>query len=281
MISIYLRGLLRKLRLFIVGVSLGEIPGARIRNLFSVYPYDLKSIEAEKMVFTTWRNDKLTKSHARDLNSFIIENKSHTFFLFDDEQQFAWMKKHYGDSELFFYYANLKFPAAKADIFRYCIISEFGGTFFSINRFTRLSLDFLTKNLSDFRISFSHVPYIRQNDAFRGRGDYSGRAAIQYTICAPAKHPVLQIAKQKFIEKVPHYWNVPFQKVNRAIWELTGPYLLTDAIDDYLNSQENNPEIFGFDFNDSLWIPKSSNLRYFYSPSYTSFRNKIIIGDRN
>ena len=274
-----LRDVIRRARLLASGILIGEIPGRNIRSLFYSIPDNVESTFSTTSCYMTWKSDWLPRSHANDLAKFISDNSKFNFFFFDDDEQESWMQRHYSGTELFFFYSHLKFPAAKSDIFRYCIVSEYGGTFLSINRLTHLSLETLTKNLTDFRISFSGVPYIRKNDFFKDEEKYSGRAAIQYTICSPKKHPVLENAKQKFVERAPLYWNKRVGKVNRGIWELTGPYLLTDAIDEYLNSQNFSPEIYGYDFNDSLWIPSRSHYRYLVSPSYMSFSNRILLGD--
>jgi mannosyltransferase OCH1-like enzyme len=256
-----------------------EIPGRDIKPFFKNLS-SLDSIqETQYNCFTTWKSNWLPKSHANDLKSFIQRNQEFNFYFFDDKEQEIWMNSNYFGTEIYRLYSHLKFPAARSDIFRYCVVKKYGGIFFSINRLTFLPLVEIAREFSDFRISFSKVPFVRSTDYFINEIDYSGLAVIQYTISAPRNHPIFDIVLQKFVERAPNYWNKRFEKVNRAIWELTGPYLLTEAIDTYLRSTINKPEILGFDFYDSLWIPKRSELRYFTSPSYTSFKNQIVIGE--
>lgn len=276
---VVLRNMLRKLRLLIIGLIMREVPLRRIDNYFLPLPENSCHEDYRAHCYITWKSRWLPKSHAKDLETFITNNDKYYFHFFDDNAQHSWMEKNFPNTRILEIYHAMKFPAAKSDIFRYAIVWKLGGTFFSINRLTYLPIAELIGKLDDFRLSFSHVSYERKTEFFAYPREYKGLSVIQYTVSAPPGNLVLSNALKLIEEKAPSYWNKKFEKVNRAIWELCGPYLLTDAVDKYLRDTGNELEVLGFDFKDSLWVPSGLEFRYLQSPSYMSFKNAIVLGD--
>ena len=83
MVHILVRDLIRKAKLFFLGIFLFELPQRDISKLFSQLPPQLSSEESYKYCFMTWKQKKLPRSHRRDLANFIEFNKDFTFFFFD------------------------------------------------------------------------------------------------------------------------------------------------------------------------------------------------------
>jgi len=272
-----IRNMMRRLRLIFLGLVLREIPFTDVRGFFKG---DLNKISSDykKNCYMTWKSSRLPRSHARDLRKFIESNSEFSFYFFDDADQEKWMESNFPNTRILQIYRDLNFPAAKSDVFRYAIVWKLGGTFFSINRLTHMPLSELIGSLKSFQLSFSKVPYERDTEFPSYPVQYKGLAVIQYTVSAEPKNDVLNHALQMIQERSDSYQNINFEKVNRAIWNLTGPYLLTDAVDRYLNRGSVELEIKGFEFLDSLWIPKGLKYRYLQSPSYMSYRNKKVLG---
>lgn len=274
-----LRDSVRRLRILSWGLVLGEFPAQNMSSTFSMKFEDINPENYAFNCYMTWIKPKLPKSHAEDIAKFVDSNKGYNFFFFDDLAQAEWMNSHFAGEEILRIYHAMKFPAAKSGVFRYCLVYKLGGTYFSINRLTQLPLRALLGDLRDFKVSFSHVPFIRENEFPNYPAIYKNLSIIEYTVAAPPKHPVLENAINLIISKAPSYWNKRFEKVNRAIWEIAGPFLLTEALDQYLNKTGLLPKIYGFDFDDSLMIPRRVNFRYGQSPSYMSFSDQIVLGD--
>ena len=276
---VFLRNKLRQARLLTKGILLGELPLKRIDKFFKPLPQSAPHKDFKKHCYITWKSNRLPRSHAEDLAKFIAINSEYDFHFFDDKAQQAWMEENFPRSRILEIYNGMKFPAAKSGIFRYSIVWKLGGTYFSINRFTHLPISQLIGNLDDFKLSFSKVPYPRESEFLGYPQEYKGLSIIEYTVSAPPGNQVLFNALRMIEDKAPLYWNKRFEKVSRAIWGIAGPYLLTDAVDKYLTDTGVNLEIQGFDFNDSLWVPRGLEFRYFQSPSYMSFENEIVLGD--
>lgn len=276
---LFLRNKFRQIRLLAKGIFLGEFPLRRIDKLFKPLPNINAYGDYRKHCYITWKSNRLARSHAKDLAKFIALNSDFDFHFFDDKAQQSWMEENFPNTRILEIYKCMKFPAAKSGIFRYSIVWKLGGTYFSINRFTYLPIREIIGNLEDFRLSFSKVPYARETEYLGYPEHYKGLSIIEYTVSAPPGNQVLHNALKMIEDKAPSYWNRKFEKVSRAIWSIAGPYLLTDAVDKYLRDTGIELEIQGFDFNDSLWVPRGLEFRYFQSPSYMSFENAIVLGD--
>ena len=276
MLLINAKSVLRKLRLLLRGLAAAELPPVRIDDFFK--PKErLSETNYKKNCYMTWKSPYLPRSHARDLKVFISKNPQYNFYFFSDSEQSEWMEENFSGTKLLEIYKNLRFPASKSDVFRYSIVYKLGGTFFSINRFTSQPLLDFVGELEDFQLSFSKVPYIRESAFPEYPNEFKDFSVIQYTISAPPKSKVLKNALELLEIKAESYKGVKFEKVNRAIWNLTGPYLLTDAVDMYLNMGGNRLRVQGFDFLNTLWIPEGLEFRYFQSPSYMSFKNQEVL----
>lgn len=269
----------RQIRLLIKGLFLGEFPLRRIDKLFKPLPENSYHENYRIHCYITWKSKYLPRSHAKDLERFINLNNDFHFHFFDDKAQQSWMESNFPNSKILEIYKAMQFPAAKSGIFRYSIVWKLGGTYFSINRFTHLPISEIIGNLEDFKLSFSKVPYERETEYRAYPDEYRGFSIIEYTVSAQPGNQVLFNALRMIEDRAPLYWNRKFEKVGKAIWNIAGPYLLTDAVDKYLNDTGTELEIQGFDFNDSLWVPRGLQFRYFQSPSYMSFKNAIILGD--
>ena len=254
-----------------------EIPFVNISSYFE--PLDQKKIALSPMehCYMTWKNPKLPRSHAHDLEKFILSNPKFKFHFFDDKAQETWMEINYAGTKILEIYKMATVPVIRADIFRYALIYRNGGIYFSINRLCKIPIENILSD-DDFSISFSKVNYIRNTNQELIPNKFKNKSLVQYTVAGQPNNSMLDIAMNLISQRVDEFADIIYEKLNKAIWNFSGPNLLTDAYDILLNkTKKPSKAILGFDFNDSLWQPKNSHLRYLQSESYTSKRNLKII----
>jgi len=131
---------------------------------------------------------------------------------------------------------NKKYGAARADMFRYLILSIFGGVYLDIKTVAD-SLDILIHQDDGFIVSkwsqpISTKPYSScPNFPFTCTwGEYQ-----QFWIASVAKHPILT----SIMERVQHninilYNNDRFPPGKDSVLRITGPVPYTEAIDTYI-----------------------------------------------
>jgi mannosyltransferase OCH1-like enzyme len=232
------------------------------------------------LVFIAWRTSSITKSHYDQLESFVKCNPQFSFYFFDDKLQDIWMLHNFSKSTLLKAYNSSSFGACKSDIFRYCLIWTYGGIFASINYLPTCPLsEFLPLALDTFVVSPSSLGYKSPFATNTHIADIEGKAIAQFWICSVKGHPILELALSLIVERFNSFCNVSFKEVDRAIWFLTGPFLLTDAIHKFLAQTEwpkTQVTLLGEDFSGRVRRSKKANYRYIFAPSYIGFRNSTI-----
>ena len=84
------------------------------------------------IVYQTWVSRNIQWRLSREIKKFRNSNKDYSFLTYTHEERDEYMKKFWGDHEIYEIYSNSVFQPSKADIWRYCILYEKGGYYFDI-----------------------------------------------------------------------------------------------------------------------------------------------------
>jgi mannosyltransferase OCH1-like enzyme len=188
------------------------------------------------------------------------------------------MKINTEGTEIYDIYKRVIYGASRSDIFRTCLLEKFGGVFFSINRLIQLPLKDLVGDGSNFVVSFDPGIYKRTNVSKIIPLEFRDNAVIQWGMISPPHHEILQIAISRIVKNAKYYSGREFSPPKEAIWNFDGPYMLTRALDEYLSSSK-TPKITieGFNYNNSMYIPRGAIFRYAVEPSYLGdLKGKIL-----
>jgi mannosyltransferase OCH1-like enzyme len=204
-------------------------------------------------------------------------NDDFQFWFFDDDSQDLWMQENFGNHPIYAIYNGIRFAASKNDVFRLCLLYKYGGVYTSINRCFNIKLKDLYSEPYKFLISFEKNTYEREC-AKDIPMEYRNLNVAQYTIFSPPRHKIIEIAINRIAELAPQYDKVIFDSVKEAIWRFTGPYSLTEAVDEYLTEYGSQEVQFcGIQYNNTCFIPIGSEFRYAKSPSYLGSRSRMIL----
>jgi|GEM_PF-6860506 len=275
--------LARRFIWFLRAVWKGELPTKDVRSIIPLYDVEKAQIEIDKgrtPVYIAWRTCSITRSHFKELKVFVESNPEYSFYYFNEQLQENWMREHFSNSPIYQAYLSTPFGACKSDIFRYCLVFTIGGVFASINYLPAAPLSkFLPQPLKTFVLSPSSLPYISFNYGENGSVPLSHRAVAQFWICSVKTHPILKIALELVITRFNQSLGVKFHNVDRAIWHLTGPILLTDAVNVYLNAEKPSVHFLTFldeDFNHCVKRSKHANYRYIFAVSYIGYKESVV-----
>ena len=228
--------------------------------------------------FLSWKNTKLTKTHFREYVKFFEMNPEVKFILFDDNLQQKWMETFFGDHEIFSIYEGVKFEASKSDIFRLCLLKKYGGIFIGINRVLDTPIYKFIRDKNQFVLSFDKNYYKRDKYPEAFPAEFKDFSVAQYIVIASKNHEVLNLAIKKIIEHAPLFNKVIFESPKNAIWNFSAPYLLTHAVDDYIEIYGlENISLCGFEYNGYSRIPNGAEYRYGFSPSYLGAKHQMIL----
>ena len=154
-------------------------------------------------------NNQLSSALTIALTSWKSKNSDYDYMFFDTTAQREWMAAHCADA--FEAYVSVNLLAAKADLFRYCLLFEQGGIWADADM---VALEPLSSWLS------ADADLVVAHDGGMGEGFMANGF-----IATMAHHPALERAKNIVIE---HFQ----QKAERgAVW-ITGPHVLWRALND-------------------------------------------------
>lgn len=187
--------------------------GNVIRELFSSIRegFSTPATVIPKNIFQTWRTLDVPPKMKQCIDKLQNDNPDFTYYLFDDEMCFNFIKDNYDDSVMCAY--NKLIPTAyKADLFRYCVLYKLGGIY----------LDIKYECVDNFTLSkLTDSEYFVRDIEQSGGGIYNG-----FMVCKP-KNKILHEAIYKIIEHV----NSGYYGLNSL--SPTGPLLMKTYFSQY------------------------------------------------
>ena len=270
---------LKMLKFLLKGILNMEYPRQELRPQVLKFEQELFDKNQESLnCFISWKDTKLTRTHAKEYKNFIKLNKDVRFWFFDDNSQDKWMGENYQSHPIYKIYQGVRFPASKSDIFRLCLLYEYGGIYTGINRVFDGSLRELYSGADKFLISFEKNSFVRQTASNIIPAEFRNLNVVQHTLFAPARHGILRMAMEAIVSHAPNYNKVVFPSVKEAIWKFSAPYLLTHVVDNYLDQfGMKNVAFSGIQYNQTCRIPRGAEFRYATSPSYLGSENRQIL----
>jgi mannosyltransferase OCH1-like enzyme len=180
-------------------------PGLSIRR------YYIEEMQARipKQVYQTWKTKELPPKVEALRQWMIHNNPEYTFLLFDDADMDTWMQENTA-KDIYECYSQLNVGAAKADLWRYCILYKNGGVYLDIDSIIMEKIDNILKPSDEALVS----------------RERNGGKFLQWLIFFKAGHSVLKGVIEKVIYNI-----LKRSETNIAL--ITGPGPFTDAINEH------------------------------------------------
>lgn len=191
-------------------------PGIKITNIPENY-----SEEIPLQVFQTWSTKVLPPKMKETVEYNKLNNPEITFYLYDDKDCRDFIKANF-DSSVLYAFDSLKPGAYKADLWRYCILYQYGGAY----------IDIKFKCNKDFKLT----EIMKGNFIVMDRPNYFKRKFGIYNafMIFNKRHPFLLKAIQKTIR------NVEKRKYCYNELYVTGPGMLGEI---YLKNRDISPMV--------------------------------------
>ena len=103
-----------------------------IQDFYSAAPIDAARLIPNQL-FQTWKSSIFDDGHANLLREFRNHNPEISFRFYDDKKMNSYMEEKWGNHPIFTVFSNTKVGAARADIWRYCILFDEGGIYLDID----------------------------------------------------------------------------------------------------------------------------------------------------
>ena len=103
--------------------------------------------------FQTYKTREVDPETYAKINDLRIKNPTFNFYFHDDLQMEKYMAANWQHRKIFEIYKNISIGAAKADIWRYCILYQYGGVYLDFDSSISFALDALPDDANEI-ISF-------------------------------------------------------------------------------------------------------------------------------
>lgn len=163
------------------------------------------------MVYQTWKTKVLPESMCMQIQMMKQQNPDYEFRLFDDAEMDVWMQTHM-PSDVVQAYTSLYVGAAKADLWRYCILYKEGGIYLDID-------SIILKPICEFVSATDEAVVSRESN----EGCF-----LNWLLAFRPGHPILQLAIEIVIKNIQ-------QRSSDNIVHLTGPMAFTKALEGVLS----------------------------------------------
>jgi len=178
-----------------------------------------------KHIYQTWKTKNLHPNVQQVRNQIQQLNPDYTMHLYDDDDMLLFLRENYAPNVITAF-QMLAVGAAKADLWRYCILHAHGGVYLDIDAKITDSLDTLI------------------NHGNRGIITREGNPGIfcQWIMLFEPRHPFLYMMIENCVKNI-------LNKTTHNIMYLTGPILFTNTLNAYLESEQNTYYMCDDEFN--------------------------------
>lgn len=199
--------------------------------------------------FQTYKTSLFDYSHAYEIKEFRSLHPTFNFYFYDDDDMENFMSRFWGDHPIYQIFKGVKFGAAKADIWRYCILYTIGGIYLDIDSkilFNLESLDSDWNELISFEENiisgFSWNSDWPSRDFFLKNNFYEigllrpKNIVLQWLLAFRPGHPILFRTIELIVENSNYYLNREFDNVLHAVVSFSGPIVFTQAVWEYVQA---------------------------------------------
>jgi mannosyltransferase OCH1-like enzyme len=241
--------------------------------------------------FQTYKSRNLDNYSVKKIKKLREKNPQFNFFFFDDIEMDRYMEQNWSHRKIYEIYKNSIYGASKADIWRYCILYQYGGVYLDFDASINFSLDEIPEHAEEV-ISFEknsvisqiskiytpHFKFLSSSPTSNAHLEYPKNLVIQWLLIFKKEHLILKNVILEIENNYDFFKGKNFDSVHLAIVNFTAPVVLTKVIWNYLQTGN---KIFqkGIDFNGMAKFKDVSSEGVYMQDNYyyKKFNNQPIL----
>lgn len=256
--------------------SIAEHQHPRLAHIDLGYQIPLSCVQ-------TWETNLFGRMHHKSLTRYRMHNSAFHHFFYDAQRRDLYMESQWNSSDILKVYRSAVHGVTRADIFRYCFISQYGGFYSDIaNAPPSPLLTYLSSNPS--LILFTEASGYSQPFFFY-RADYLSELGIENVIspfynaffAATPHHLLFSYIIDYIINLAPLFSSHVFSSPRQAILALTGPAAFNFGIHRYLEQCGTDGTLIVPIHNPRSIHIVGSEARYLQAKSYMDLTNEPIL----
>jgi mannosyltransferase OCH1-like enzyme len=245
------------------------------------------------IVYQTWKEPRLEAPHARVLKQFRRRNPDFSFEFFDDVRAVEYMETAYAGQPILEVFRYVTIPAARADLWRYCVLYKEGGMYCDIDSVIKVPLRQLLEGNPSEILSFEGGVWKGVLDPGRYADpliyaaepalevrkllDYPDHTVLNWFLAFEAGHPILKETIDLIVKNFPFFKDRLFESVWLGVIHSTGPLALTQGVWNWLKNSDRKPCQRGIDFNgDGVFKIAADRGRDKVSPYYGAMKGRTL-----
>lgn len=206
-----------------------------------------KNMVIQNNFFQTYKSRDLDSHFVEKFSKLREKNPQFNFYFFNDIEMDQYMEENWSHRKIYEVYKNSIYGASKADIWRYCILCQFGGVYLDFDSSINFDLQIIPddvdevisfeKNSIDSQISKIYTPdfqFLSSLPTFHKNIKYPKNLAIQWLLIYKKDHLILKNVISEIEKNYDFFSEKIFESVHLAIVNFTAPVILTKAIWDYV-----------------------------------------------
>jgi mannosyltransferase OCH1-like enzyme len=250
-------------------------------------------------VFQTWKSDFLDEEHYENLKNFQELNADYQFIFYNDKDMHEYMDSAWGHHPISSIFRRTKVGAAKADIWRYCILFDLGGIYLDIDASFRQPLSQIIGEDNSEIIAFEANQISMNRSRYRKQIDQDllpfkdfvqmvedlkqcsfplqEHVVLQWALFFKPRHPILARVIEDITQNAPAFEGKVIHNMHKTICNLTGPIAYSKAVWQYALTQRIASR--GIDFN-GVGIPKNIPKKGVYKTDarhYSKLSGEILL----
>ena len=268
----------------------GMLPRVDISSLYTEAPRAAGRIPNH--VYQTWISPVLPVLIARGIRRFRKMNPDYSFSFYDDRRMASYMEANYAGHPITKIFGDVRVPAVKADIWRYCILYKEGGVYCDIKSALKVPLrEVLPDNAAEL-VSFERNAWrdyldlgrYADPDVFLPAPPDSIRAGLEHPeniicnwfLCFEKGSPILETLIELIVRHSPFFRGRIFEKPTLGGNHFTGPLALTQAVWMWMLRTGKRPGQGGIDVRgQGIW--RLRGMDYRKSPHHATLRNLAVL----
>lgn len=244
-------------------------------------------------VYQTWRVPTLPFLHAKEVGRFRRRNPDFSFNFFSDNEMDEYMRTRFRAHPILDVFREIRVPAAKADIWRYCILYREGGVYCDIDSGLSIPIRELLKGDPSEIVSFEknawkdildvgsyadpEVYLKAPPDEIAGKLDFPDLIVLNWFLCFERESPILEEVINLIVRHFGFYRSKRFESVWKAVIHFTGPLVLTQALWMWMRRTGQRPTQCGVDIAGAgIFKLPGSGIMYDTFPHYSQLKDSSL-----
>lgn len=209
-----------------------------------------------KHIYQTWKTHNLPHGITNIIRQFMNINPGWCHHLYDDTEMADFIRVHF-PGRVYEAFKSLAIGAAKADIWRYCVLYKYGGVYLDIDADIKAPLDKLIRDNDDAIITREQVAGLFN----------------QWILIFSKGHPLLKVAIDECVENV-------LSRSSNNILHLTGSTVFTRVLMERLKSNQLR-HIDSQGYGGDLWHSLDTKLEQLFNEPGKKYRCRFYGIDMN